>query len=137
MDFRAALKRVGARREIAVTLFWLARAEVREAGLPSGVDRTGRQFLEQKRLKQASSDTQRTLAAAFAADLDQHLAVKQGDARHAICPSAEVALSSAILAPVGEADQVKREVERLTAELTGVRAVVSGPWPPYTFAQSV
>ena len=62
------------------------------------------------------------------------LAADQADVRHAYCPSAEVALSTAILAPAGEAEALKEKVVRVASGLGGVRAVVSGPWPAYTFA---
>ena len=48
-----------------------------------------------------------------------------------------MALSTAILAPAGGAEALKEEAVRVASRLPGVRAVVSGPWPPYSFVSPV
>jgi hypothetical protein len=63
----------------------------------------------------------------------RELAVDQGDVRHESCPSAEVALSLSLLARRDEADALKARAMTAVAALEGVRGVVSGPWPPYSF----
>lgn len=130
------LERVGGRRELAVTLLW-TDAEVEpgrgHAPLP---DRSGRAFLERKRAAHAAADERLALARDLARRLETDLSADQADVRHALCPSAQVALSTAILAPAGRADAMKEEAVKVAARLTGVRAVVSGPWPPYTFADA-
>lgn len=134
-ELASALARVGSRRELAVTLLWLdatARpGRGHRVGSPSG-----RAFLERKRAGYAADEARRAAAEALARRLDESLAADQADVRHAYCPSAEVALSTAILAPAGEADAMKERVVRVASALSGVRAVVSGPWPPYTFASA-
>lgn len=133
-ELTSALERVGRRRELAVTLLWLdaetrpGRGHTLVAGLP------GRAFLERKRGLHAADEVRRATAEALAARLVADLAADQADVRHTFCPSAKVALSTAILAPAGEAEALKEKVVRVASGLGGVRAVVSGPWPPYTFA---
>ncbi|HEX4744453.1 MAG TPA: GvpL/GvpF family gas vesicle protein [Candidatus Limnocylindria bacterium] len=133
-ELARALERVGRRRELAVTLLWLdaaarpGRGHAVEGGPP------GRAFLERKRAAYEADERQRSRAEALARALEAGLSADQADVRHAFCPSPLVALSTAILAPAGEADAMKERVVRVASGLGGVRAVVSGPWPPYTFA---
>lgn len=150
-----ALDRVGARREVAVTLLW---PDAGPATVQAGTDQTepagappppapghavapapgalppGRAFLERKRADHADLDARRAVAEALARRLEAELATDQADVRHAVCPSSQVALSTAILARAGEADALKERAVEIVSRLAGVRGVVSGPWPPYTFA---
>lgn len=133
-ELASTLERVGRRRELAVTLLWLD-AEVRPGrGHAPALPTSGRSFLERKRAVYATDERRRETAESLAGRLVAGLATDQADVRHAYCPSAEVALSTAILAPPGEAEALKEKVVRVASGLDGVRAVVSGPWPPYTFA---
>jgi hypothetical protein len=50
-----------------------------------------------------------------------------------MCPSAKIALSSSILARPGEDESLKARAIEVVSSYEGVRAVVSGPWPPYSF----
>ena len=134
-ELTSALARVGSRRELAVTLLWLDAAARPGRGHRGGSP-SGRAFLERKRADYAADEERRGAAEELARRLDDLLATDQADVRHAYCPSAEVALSTAILAPAGEADAMKERVVRAASALGGVRAVVSGPWPPYTFASA-
>lgn len=135
-ELASALERVGRRRELAVTLLWLGaetrpgRGHAQVAGPP------GRAFLERKRGAQVADDERRAAAERLAERLVAGLAVDQADVRHTFCPSFQVALSTAILAPAGHADALKEQVVRVASGLGNVRAVVSGPWPPYTFASA-
>lgn len=137
------LDRVGRRQELAVTLLW--RGDQAEAlfpptpeavlpPIPTPHEHPGRNFLERKQRGYAVADERRATAGLLAARLEAELATDQTDVRHAICPSAEVALSTAVLAPAGGAGALKERALRVVSELQGVRGVVSGPWPPYTFA---
>lgn len=131
-----ALERVGGRRELAVTLLWTDAAVEPGRGHAPPPDRSGRAFLERKRAGHAAADERLALARDLARRLETELSADQADVRHALCPSAQVALSTAILAPAGRADATKEEAVKVAGRLTGVRAVVSGPWPPYTFADA-
>lgn len=131
-----ALARIGRRRELAVTLLWLDAAARPGRGHAVVGPPSGRAFLERKRAAYAADEERRSAAEAFARRLEAGLATDQADVRHTYCPSAEVALSTAILAPAGEAEVTKERAVRVASGLTGVRAVVSGPWPPYTFASA-
>lgn len=134
-DLASALERVGARRELAVTLLW-SEAEPRPGRghdpAPGAI--SGRTFLERKRLDHHAADERRERAEELARLLEVGLASDQADVRHAYCPSPEVALSTSVLAPAGEEQALKEAALRVAGGLVGVRAVVSGPWPPYTFA---
>lgn len=134
-DLLLTLERVGGRRELAVTLLWPDSGvepgrghAVVAAGAP------GRAFLERKRSDQAAEDARRATAESLARALEFGLATERSDVRHAVCPSSRVALSTAVLAPAGAADALKERAVEIVSRLEGVRGVVSGPWPPYTFA---
>lgn len=134
-DLAAALARVGARRELAVTLLWSDSGARPGRGhdLAPGVT-SGRAFLERRRLDHQAADERRRRAEELARALESGLASDQADVRHAYCPSPEIALSTSVLAPAGEEQALKEAALRVAGGLLGVRAVVSGPWPPYTFA---
>ncbi|HUG55554.1 MAG TPA: GvpL/GvpF family gas vesicle protein [Candidatus Limnocylindrales bacterium] len=118
---RAALARVRGRRELA-------------AGAPTAAPRRGgRAYLEARRAGLAAADARRRSAEEAALRLRDGLSVEQADARHEICPSDRVALSMSLLVPVERAQALKDAAVRVASGLPGVRAVVSGPWPPYTF----
>lgn len=141
--FVAAVDRLADRREIAITLLWLndsvgpgpaspAPAEPQSTAAPSG-----RAFLERQRALHAVTDERRTAGDAFAARLAAELALDQADVRHESCPSAEVALSMSLLAARDEADALKARATVAAGAIDGVRAVVSGPWPPYSFTEEL
>lgn len=134
-ELGASLHRIGARRELAVTLLW-ADAPAQPGRGHAVASTPGRAYLDGKRAAYAADAERRAAAEALAGRLEAELAADQADVRHAFCPSAQVALSTAILAPAGEAEAMKERVVRVASGLGGVRAVVSGPWPPYTFASA-
>ena len=129
------LERVGGRRELAVTLLWPdSGVEPGRGHATVGPGAPGRAFLERKRSDQAAEDARRATAESLARALETGLATEQSDVRHAMCPSSRVALSTAVLARAGEAEALKERAVEIVSRLEGVRGVVSGPWPPYTFA---
>jgi hypothetical protein len=129
--FAAAVDRLAGRREVAITLLW------RDAPSPEGpgpaVASSGRAFLERQRATHDLTDDRRRIAETLAAGLAHDLAVDQADVRHESCPSAEVALAMSLLARRDEADALKARATAAVGALEGVRGVVSGPWPPYSF----
>ena len=144
--FIAAVDRLEDRREVAVTLLWpeagtsagmTADAGDRRPSPTAEVGGPGRAFLEGRRAVQVGSDERRRQAEALAVRLVEELAVEQGDVRHETCPSSEVALSMSLLARKDEADALKARAMTAVAGLAGVRGVVSGPWPPYTFTEGL
>ena len=142
--FTAAVDRLADRREIAITLLWrdAPSLEGGSAGAgKAGPGRTkgvgGRAYLERQRAMHAVTDERRKAGDAFAARLSRDLAVDQADVRHESCPSAEVALSMSLLAARDEADALKVRATVAAGAIDGVRAVVSGPWPPYSFTEEL
>lgn len=133
-ELARSLERIGRRRELAVTLLWSDAPATPGRGHAPAPDASGRAYLERKRVGHAEADGRLAAAQALAERLALGLSSDQADVRHAFCPSDQVALSTAILAPEGREEELKEEAVRVASELAGVRAVVSGPWPPYTFA---
>ena len=143
--FAAAVDRVGDRQEIALTLLWRDGAPAADADGAAVVDGSadpldagpGRAFLDRKRAVHAVTDERRGAAEALARRLGSELASERADVRHETCPSAEVALSMSLLARRDEAGALKARAAAAVAVLPGVRGVVSGPWPPYSFTEEL
>ena len=139
--FTAAVDRLDERREVAITLLWQDGGSAGAGDPGPGPAKAGagpgRRFLERQRAVHAVADDRREVAEGFAARLAEELAVDQADARHESCPSPEVALSLSLLARKDEADALKARATAAVAALAGVRGVVSGPWPPYSFAEEL
>jgi hypothetical protein len=130
----AAVDRLGDRREVAITLLWRDAAVVRPGSAESpSRDGPGRSFLERRRALHAVTDDRRKVAEGLFESLSRDLAVDQADVRHESCPSAEVALSMSLLARRDEADALKARATAAVGAIEGLRGVVSGPWPPYSF----
>jgi len=133
--FVAAVDRLGERREVAITLLWRDAPSLEGRG--HAVASSGRAFLERQRAAHAVTDERRKTADALAERLRHELAVEQVDARHESCPSAEVALSMSLLARRDEAGALKARATAAVGAIEGVRGVVSGPWPPYSFTEEL
>lgn len=133
--FRAAVDRLAERQEVAVTLLWRGPTVPERRGHAAAA--TGRSFLDRKRKIHAATDDRRRSAESLAGRLRTELAVEQADVRHETCPSAEVALSLSLLVRKDEADALKTRALAAVARLEDVRAVVSGPWPPYSFSEEL
>ena len=141
--FTAALDRLADRREVAITLLW---SEASPGGASDGARTVaaarpdqppGRAFLERQRAIHSVTAERRKTAEGFASRLAVDLAVDQADVRHETCPSAEVALSMSLLAGRDEAGALKARATAAAGAIEGVRAVVSGPWPPYSFTEDL
>jgi hypothetical protein len=139
--FAAAVDRLGDRREVAITLLWTDPASFvrpgRASPAPAEPPSTGRAFMDRQRALHAVTDERRTTADELAARLARELAADQADVRHESCPSAEVALSMSLLAGRDEADALKARATAAVGAIDGVRGVVSGPWPPYSFTEEL
>ena len=66
--------------------------------------------------------------------VERELEIAGEDAQHRLAPSERVALSSALLVPRDQAEALAERARQLGTELDDVDLVVSGPWPPYSFA---
>lgn len=133
-ELERTLERIGSRREIALTLLWRDPEQGRAAP-PTGADRSsGRAYLELRRRQAGAARERLDRAERLAGLLEGRLAAERADVRHVLCPTDSVALSTAILAPAGAGERTKERVLEIAVALPGVRALVNGPWPPYTFA---
>jgi Gas vesicle synthesis protein GvpL/GvpF len=125
-ELEAALVRVRGRVELAVTITWTGEPSVPE---PASFAATpGRRFLEERRWRYATTDQRRAEAQRLAKLLEHYPEVLK--ARHTLCPSPAIAVSSALLVEAEHAAGVRK---RLQAFEEGIRILVNGPWPPYSF----
>jgi hypothetical protein len=130
-DLVEALERVHGRVELAVTALWTAAPE----DLPPPRAATpGRQYLLGRQQAFSGSDQRRVRARALADDTERLIGSDLVEIQHQVCPSATVALSSAVLVPRASAEKVKARLLRAEHD---VRILINGPWPPYTFANVV
>ncbi len=144
--FAAAVDRLGERQEIAVTLLWRDASADRDptgGDAPArGADPTagtgpGRAFLDRKRTAHTAIDDRTAMAEALATRVRAELVVEPSDVRQETCPSAEVALSLSLLVRKDGAGALRARAAMAVADLPGVRGVVSGPWPPYSFTEDL
>jgi hypothetical protein len=124
----AQLERVRGCCELAVTMLWTS-ADVAQPAVEA--DSPGRRYMAQRQLAFAGSDRRRARARELADQLDRSVGADLISARHTVCPSASVGLSSALLVKRSRAEPVQM---RLVHTRDDVRILVNGPWPPYTFA---
>jgi Gas vesicle synthesis protein GvpL/GvpF len=95
----------------------------------------GRRYLESCRQTWKERDSRKEEARRVANALQERLSPWVVDSWYAFCPSDSVALSGALLVPADHAAELCEHVREMSATWQGVRTVVNGPWPPYTFSR--
>jgi hypothetical protein len=115
--------------ELAVTAVWSAREE-----LSTDVDAEtpGRRYLLRRQAALAGSERRHARASELADVLESLVGPGLRQAQRQVCPSAEVALSLALLVERDVVDDVRVRLSLYSA--LDVRILVHGPWPPYSFA---
>jgi len=129
-ELRAALDAVHGRCEVAVTVLWTEPTE-RDTTTTRRAATPGTRYLRERQRAFAGADRRRERARELADVIERAAGADLVAVRRQVCPSATVALSSALLAPRGQAAEL---INRLPRTQGGVRILVNGPWPPYTFA---
>jgi Gas vesicle synthesis protein GvpL/GvpF len=126
-----SFERVRGRTELAVTAVWTA-AEQEAAPLTEASP--GKSYLLQRQREFAAADAERRRAAAVAEKLEALLAPLAVETERALVPRAGVAVSIAVLVERQNEAAVRDRIDS-GGERDGVRILVSGPWPPYSFAR--
>jgi hypothetical protein len=134
--YGAGLEHVRGRVELAVTALW---TEAPEAARRHGDDQQerlspGTRYLLQRQEAFVGSDRRRATATSLADELEHEVGEVVADSQRQVCPSTNVALSMALLVARAAVPDVQVGLLRHRA---GVRILVNGPWPPYTFAAVV
>jgi len=135
-ELHSALDRVAGKSELAVTLLWAKNSGGR-GDTPRPADPAigpGRRFMEERRARYAAREAQKARAAELLECLVAELSVERSLVWHEMCTSDRVAVSLAVLIPSERATERKAVLERLASRFNDVVGVVSGPWPPYSFA---
>jgi hypothetical protein len=127
-ELSRALERVRGLCELAITPVWTAPA-LEET--PAEATTPGTRYLLERRRALAGSERRRERARELADEIERLAGADLAAVRRQVCPSPAVALSSALLAPRARAVEL---MARLPRTQDGVRILVNGPWPPYTFA---
>jgi hypothetical protein len=128
----AALERVRDRSELAVTALWTSAGD--DDDPPPEAKTPGTRYLRGRQHEFAGSDRRHERARELADEIERTVGSELVEATRSVCPSPSVALSAALLVPRAAASDLKN---RLLRERPGVRILVNGPWPPYTFADVV
>ena len=125
-ELLASLEQVGDRVEMSVTLLWRDPPTHLERPEP----RTGREFL----LSRAAREHERQDAERAVARLVDELSAERALVRHSICPREGMAAIVAVLIDRDDVRGFRDRVVAFGAHDEGVKATVSGPMPPYSFA---
>jgi hypothetical protein len=127
-ELSSALDTVRGCAELSVTAVWLTddddAASVPEAATP------GRRYLLERRQAFAGSDRRRQRAREVADQIERLVGPDLVESQRRVCPSTAVAASMALLVPRLRAVEI---MARLPPVESGVRILVNGPWPPYSF----
>lgn len=115
----AALERVRGRCELAITGVWSRVPEIAEGG-------AGQRYLRQRQ-------AQWRIAEQLADQIEHQVATQANEVQRKLMPRPGVALSLAVLVPREAAGAVLEHVTSI-GEQDGVRILVNGPWPAYSFA---
>jgi len=125
-----ALDVVRGRCEVAVTVLWTDAAE---ALTPALAATPGTRYLLERQQAVAGADHRRARARELSNELERLAGTDLVAVRAQVCPSRAVAVSLALLAPRESAPAL---IARLPRTGDGVRILVNGPWPAYTFADT-
>jgi hypothetical protein len=128
-ELRRHLELVSGACELAVTAVWTTREE------PStnvDADTPGRRYMLRRQAALAGSERRHARASEVADTLERQAGAALRRAERRVCPSAEVAVSLALLVERAAADDVRARLSLGSTQ--DVRILVDGPWPPYTFA---
>jgi hypothetical protein len=128
-DVAGQLERVRGCSEVAVTAEW-TMAE--EDAAPVEASTPGRQYLLERQRAVAGSERRRARAREIERNILDGVRTQIKDVQTRLCPSPNVALSTALLVARQTAHEVKGRLPRADRD---VRILVNGPWPPYSFAR--
>ena len=142
-----ALERVRGRAELAITALWTSPVdddgpplettptEATTPGTQPEVSTPGTRYLRAPPARVCwLGPPPRASPRELADEIERTVGDELVEATRSVCPSPTVALSAALLVPRAAASELKN---RLLRERPGVRILVNGPWPPYTFADVV
>lgn len=113
--------------ELAITAVWTS------VDVPTTVEAStpGRRYLLRRQAELTASQERRAQATELAERLEREVGLALRAAERHITPSREVALSLALLVERQSTDSVREHLSQCVQR--GVRILVHGPWPPYTF----
>ena len=142
-EIDAVLQRVQGKRELAVSLVWVAPAAETEQDVAdgawerSGAAGPGTEYLRRRgrrwRGEQARRDRAEALAQQVIA-LITSFGVPPDAVQMQVCPAPRLALSCSVLVETASAAAMGDAVRAAAQPWRDVVAHVQGPWPPYSFS---
>jgi hypothetical protein len=117
--------------ELALTALWTNAGQ--EEAMPAQAEAVspGRRYMLQRQLALAGSELRQTRARELADALERLVGPDLLKVQRKVCPSANIALSLALLVRRSNAGAVSGRLPRSSRD---VRILLNGPWPAYTFA---
>jgi hypothetical protein len=140
----ADMKRVGDKVELGVSVLWDERSMVDEElraeqdGTPSALDSAGAQgpggrYMRARLAEHRREVALRNRAGSLARQLDDVLSAHALASRHTILPTARLAVRAAYLLEPSQFGTFRALVADMQRAHPGIRFLLSGPWPPYSF----
>lgn len=113
------------------------RARLEEARGTGAGEGGGRAYMQRKLQEREVDDEMRAFAGTCANTSHERLAAVSVDARANPAQAQEMLLNGAYLIPPAREDELRAAVEELRARFgpDGVTYELTGPWPPYNFAE--
>jgi Gas vesicle synthesis protein GvpL/GvpF len=140
-EFDAALERFEGQVELGVKVYARREDLVPAAASPLAAASSGRDYLRRRRAQADLQDRWWQRAVDTAQRVDTELGELVADRRHhrpqdpqLSGEDGENVLNAAYLVHGGRVAPFVERVAELDAEIPGVSVVVTGPWPPYSFA---
>ena len=110
------------------------RGTQEESPLPQREDKPGTAFLAQKRRELLGSETRVAEAKKIASWIDELTSGFASETRMDTNPSDKLLLATAHLVQRDKVDQYRAKLKEAREERPELHFLVSGPWPPYSFA---
>jgi hypothetical protein len=136
----ADLHRLGDKAELSLTALWSAptlgagpvdapRKETAVVG-----DRAGANYLRARAAELRRDEALEERARSFAQKLDEALGAFAIERRVTLVPTPRVAIRTAYLIDPARADAFRMAFDAMRLDLRELRMLLTGPWPPYSFA---
>ena len=119
--------------EMSVKIIWESSSDAPEPGEPNHQG-AGANFLEQKRREILGGERSASDAATISTWLHEKVSGQVRDEQVTLRPSQRLVLAAAHLVERGKITQYREKVAEVRQERPELHFLVSGPWPPYSFA---
>lgn len=132
----ADLLRLGDKVELSLTALWASPPGDTPAVATRDVRGGGAGYLRARAAEHHHADALRERARAAARTLDQSLGALALERRRWLLPTPGTAWRATYLLDAGAVGAFRQAFDLARGTLAGVRVLLTGPWPPYSFVQN-